>query len=90
MKYDLIHLLAMKLIWPRGSSRAAFPTELHLDNAILKTLEAELQARDPDPDEAERLRHQRVLEANSFCKHCGVWSPVFRNGRCVDCGEPSP
>jgi hypothetical protein len=40
--HELLHLLAMKAVWPRGAGRQRFKTELHLDRAIEQCLDKAL------------------------------------------------
>jgi hypothetical protein len=40
--HELLHLLAMKAVWPRGASKLHFKTELHLDRAIEQCLDKAL------------------------------------------------
>jgi hypothetical protein len=75
MKHDLLTLVAMRLIWPRGPGRAEFKTELHLNIAIENALHQRLQTENPD---------------TLFCRHCGVVNPTYKDGRCSDCEGPSP
>jgi hypothetical protein len=50
MKHDLLTLVAMKIIWPRGPGPSQFKTELHLNHAI----EEALDARDPTTAKQEQ------------------------------------
>jgi hypothetical protein len=40
MKHDLLTLVAMKLIWPRGPGPREYKTELHLNHAIEEALDS--------------------------------------------------
>jgi hypothetical protein len=69
MKHDLLTLVAMKLIWPRGPGPSQFNTELHLNHAIEEALDA--HNRVPTPESESGLDLCLYMRKSEAAAHAG-------------------